>query len=159
MSDLPHILTLTAALGCGVMAGFYFAFSAGVMTALGRLAPGEGIAAMQAINVAVINPFFLPTFLGTAFVSALAMVAAVLRWDGPGVALALAGGALYLVGSTGVTMAINVPLNNALAVVAPDSPEGAKRWAGYLTNWTAWNHLRTVASLAAMALFIVAPGA
>jgi uncharacterized membrane protein len=89
-------------------------------------------------------------------VSVLAMVAAVLRWDGPSVALALAGGALYLVGSIGVTMAINVPLNNALALITPTSPEGANRWASYLMNWTAWNHLRTVASLAAMALFIVA---
>jgi uncharacterized membrane protein len=29
-------------------------------------------------------------------------------------------------------------------------------WKRYLTEWTAWNHLRTAASLAAAAAFILA---
>jgi uncharacterized membrane protein len=49
-------LTLLSTLGCGLMAGFFFAFSACVMKALARLAPSAGIAAMQSINVVVINP-------------------------------------------------------------------------------------------------------
>ena len=63
---LLFALTLVAALGCGLMAGLFFAFSVSVMKALARLPSAEGIAAMQSINVAIINPVFLAAFFGTA---------------------------------------------------------------------------------------------
>ncbi len=53
-------------------------------------------------------------------------------------------------------MVCNVPRNNALAAVDPASAEGARLWAGYLTGWTAWNHVRTVAALAAATLLAIA---
>jgi uncharacterized membrane protein len=53
-------------------------------------------------------------------------------------------------------MALNVPLNNALAAVDPNSGKGAELWARYLADWTAWNHVRAAASLAAAALFTIA---
>jgi uncharacterized membrane protein len=64
-----------------------------------------------------------------------------------------------------VTIACNVTLNDALALVSdlpsalakPDSPEGATLWAKYLNDWTFWNHVRTIAALAAAALFTVIP--
>jgi len=43
-------LTLVSALGCGLTAGVFFAFSSFVMKALGRIQPAQGIAAMQSIN-------------------------------------------------------------------------------------------------------------
>jgi uncharacterized membrane protein len=61
-----HPLTLVAALGCGLIAGVFFAFSTFVMSALARLQPAQGIAAFQAINITVYNPWFMGTFLGTA---------------------------------------------------------------------------------------------
>jgi uncharacterized membrane protein len=68
----------------------------------------------------------------------------------------LAGALLYLVGTIFVTIAFNVPLNNKLASVKPSSTEGASVWAHYLSAWTSWNHLRTVAAFAAAACFIMA---
>jgi uncharacterized membrane protein len=65
MSNLTFILTLLSALGSGLIAGVFFAFSTFVMRALGRLPPHEGIAAMQSINIVVINPWFMTAFLGT----------------------------------------------------------------------------------------------
>jgi uncharacterized membrane protein len=58
--------------------------------------------------------------------------------------------------SIGVIMVFNVPLNDALATVKPESTDGANLWASYLTNWTLWNHVRTAAALAATALFTIA---
>jgi uncharacterized membrane protein len=52
---LLFAFTLVAALGCGLMAGLFFAFSLSVMKALARLPSAEGIVAMQSINVAIIN--------------------------------------------------------------------------------------------------------
>ncbi len=157
MSDtILFALTLGSALGCGLMAGAFFAFSSFVMKALARLPPAQGIAAMQSINVAVINPVFLEVFLGTAATSALLAVWSLVRWHEPGAAYLLAGSLLYLVGTFLVTMVFNVPRNDALAAVDPGSAEGATLWAGYLTRWTAWNHVRTVAALAAAAALTLA---
>jgi uncharacterized membrane protein len=63
---LLFALTLVSALGCGLVAGVFFAFSSFVMNALARLPAAQGIAAMQSINVVVINPLFITAFLGTA---------------------------------------------------------------------------------------------
>jgi uncharacterized membrane protein len=68
----------------------------------------------------------------------------------------LAGGLLYFAGMFVVTMLFNVPRNNALAASDPASAAGAELWARYLREWTAWNHVRTIASTAALILFVIA---
>jgi uncharacterized membrane protein len=143
---LLFALVLFSALGCGLMAGVFFA----------RLPAAQGIAAMQAINVAVLNPTFLGVFRGTAGACGLVIISAFLRWHEPGAVFLLVGGALYLVGTFRVTIVFNVPLNEALAGVAPTDPGGASLWAGYVASWTAWNHVRTVAALAAAASLMIA---
>jgi uncharacterized membrane protein len=149
-------LTFLSVLGCGLVAGIFFAFSAFVMNALARLPPEQGIAAMQSINVAVLNPWFFAAFFGTAAACVLLAIAALLRWSEPGAIYLLAGSLLYLVGTIVVTIAFNVPLNDALAGAQPNSAEGAGLWTRYVVSWTNWNHVRTVAALAALASFIVA---
>ena len=151
-------LTLIAALGSGLIAGAFFAFSTFVMKALARLPATGGIAAMQSINVAVINPLFLGVFVGTAAVCVGLSIAALMRWDRPGAAYLVAGAALYVVGTFLVTIMFNVPLNNSLAALKPDDPDAPRRWAGYVSRWTMWNHVRTLAELAALGCFLVALG-
>jgi uncharacterized membrane protein len=146
---------LLAAIGCGLIAGVFFAFSTFVMKALAQQPAAQGIATMQAINITVINPWFMTVFLGTAIACIGIVIAALLKWHQPNAVYLLIGSLLYLVGTFGVTMVCNVPLNDALAIVDPSSPEGATLWTKYLTNWTFWNHVRTVAGLAASVTFIV----
>ena len=109
------LVALLGALGSGLMAGFFFAFSFCVMKALGKLPPEQGIAAMQSINVVVINPMFLTVFLGTGSLCAAGIYGSVMHWQEPAAAYLLSGGAVYLVGAILVTMLFNVPRNNALA--------------------------------------------
>jgi uncharacterized membrane protein len=156
MSALYIAVLVLAALGSGLMAGTFFAFSNFVMAALARLAPAEGIRAMQAIDVTVMNRLFLGTFMGTGALSIAAIIVALLRWDGVGSLCAVLGGVTYVLGSILVTMGGNVPLNNALAALDPAVPEAAHRWSGYVLRWTRWNHVRTIACVAAMVLFVVA---
>jgi hypothetical protein len=78
-----------------------------------------------------------------------------IRGTKPGVAYLLVGSALYLVGTVLVASAFNVPRNEALAV-DPVSTDATNLWAGYVTNWTIWNHMRTAAALAAPASLTVA---
>jgi uncharacterized membrane protein len=143
-------------LGAGLIGGLFFAFSSFVMTALGRVTPATGIVAMQAINIAVLNPVFFAVFFGTAALCLLLALAVLLGAAGLGASYLLAGSVLYLGGGIVVTIACNVPLNNALAAVEPDSAEGTTLWRRYLSGWTAWNHVRTAACLAASAAFVVA---
>jgi uncharacterized membrane protein len=156
MHQLDFPLTVIAALGSGLMAGTFFAFSVFVMGALGRLPTEQGISAMQSINVVVLNALFLGVFLGTAVVCTLLGGMTVFAWPSSGAGWRLAGCLLYVAGSFLITMAFNVPLNNHLARVTAGTPEAASVWAFYQARWTAWNHVRTVAPLAALACFIMA---
>lgn len=149
-------LLVVTALGCGLVAGIFFAFSNFVMQALAQLPPAQGIAAMQSINITVLNRWFLLTFVGTAGVSILVIVAALLRWGWPESIFAITGGTLYLAGNLFVTQAFNIPLNDELAAADPDSVEGVATWERYLREWTAWNTVRTITALAASASFIIA---
>jgi uncharacterized membrane protein len=151
-------LKLIAALGCGLIAGVFFAFSTFVIKALAQQPTAQGIATMQSINITVINPWFMTTFLGTSVVCLILIVSSLLKWQQPSAAYLLAGSLLYLIGTFGVTLVFNVPLNDALALAKPNSTEGANLWTKYLTNWTFWNHVRTIAALVAAALFTLAIG-
>jgi len=153
---LLFTVTLIAALGSGLMAGLFFAFSVAVMKALARLPSAEGIAAMQSINAAILNPVFLAVFFGTAVACVLVMTASFLRWHDAGVIYLLLGSAFYLVGTFLVTLVFNVPRNSALASITPADPRGVTLWTDYLSRWTAWNHVRTVAAFAAAALLTIA---
>jgi uncharacterized membrane protein len=130
------VLTLLSALGCGLIAGVFFAFSTFVMKALSRLPAAQGIAAMQSINVAVITPSFMAVFLGTAAACLLLIGFSFSMWQRPGTAYLLAGGLLYLVGTILVTAVFNVPRNDALAVADPQNADSAALWASYVSVWT-----------------------
>lgn len=156
MIDWRSVLTLAGAVGCGLIAGVFFAFSTFVMKALSRVPPAQGIAAMQFINVVVINPWFMTAFLGTGVVSMALVVASILTWGQPAAVFELSGSLSYLLGTFLVTIVFNVPRNNALAAADPASDDGARLWAEYLGSWTAWNHVRTAAALVAMVLLILA---
>lgn len=148
--------TVIAALDCGVVGGIFFAFSNFVIQALARLPTASGIAAMQAINFTVLNPLFFALFIGAAALCVLLALYGVLFWGRPGSAWLLAGAVLYVLGSFMVTIACNVPRNDALSRVSADSPAAENAWRDYVVSWTRWNHVRTLAALAAAGAFMMA---
>ena len=150
---------IVSTVGCGLMAGLVATFSVVVMPALRRRPAAEAMAAMQAINVVIITPLFLVVFLGTALASVAVAVGAVTDLDRPGAIAAGVGAALYLIGAIVVTGTANVPRNDALDAADPATPAGTDLWTRYLREWTAWNHVRTVATTAALVLLTVALGA
>lgn len=157
MADLAfRSAVFAAALGSGLVAGVFFAFSSFVMPALGRLAPAQGVTAMQSINLLAVTPAFTSALFGTAVLSLGLAIAAMIRWQVPGSGYVLAGGACYLAGAILVTMLCNVPRNNALAALDPAALDAAAIWPRYVMEWTYWNHVRGVAAVAACACFILA---
>nr|WP_281372050.1 anthrone oxygenase family protein [Modestobacter versicolor] len=133
-----------------LVAGAFAVFSLMVMPALGALPGPAGIAAMQSVNRVAVRPPFMALFLGAAV---LCLLLAGWELAGERRPLVLAGAALHLVGAVGVTVAANVPLNDALAGA---DGSAVQQWGDYLRRWTAWNTVRTAASLAAGALLVVA---
>jgi uncharacterized membrane protein len=156
MDQFFILLIVLCALGSGAIGGVFFAFSNFVMPALARVAPAEGIHAMQAINVTVLNRLFLGTFMGTGVLSLAAIILALISWNGTGSLCVVLAGATYILGSILVTMRGNVPLNNALMRVTQVDALGEATWRSYLTDWTRWNTVRTIACFVAMALFMIA---
>lgn len=156
IAEWQSAAAVVAAIGCGLIGGVFFAFSTFVMKALDRLPATAGIAAMQAINITVLNPFFLVPFVGTAGVCALLAASTVLAWQPSRALWLLAGSLAYLVGTFVVTIACNVPRNDRLAKLSPESAASEAEWRTYVRDWTAWNHVRTAAALAAAVALTVA---
>jgi uncharacterized membrane protein len=150
------VFTLITAIACGLVAGFFFAFSATVMKALARLPAAHGLAAMQSINIVVINPWVMAALFGTGLACIVLVVAAFVEWGEAYAVYLLLGGLLYLAGVVLLTFVYHVPRNDAMAALDPEDAAAASHWTRYATTWTAWNHVRTVAPLASATLFTIA---
>ncbi|TCL72278.1 anthrone oxygenase family protein [Rhizobium sp. BK251] len=150
---LPVIL-IAAAIGSGLIAGMFFAFSTFVMTAFARIPAEQGIAAMNSINVTIVRSPFMLLFVPTALLCIAISVIAIMGWRGSASVWMLAGAASYLFASFISTIVFNVPLNDALAKVGGSDPAAAQLWATYLKDWTWWNHVRTIASLISAIAFV-----
>jgi uncharacterized membrane protein len=134
----------------GLSAGVFYGFSSFVMSGLTRASDDAAGAAMNGINETAVLPAFMSVFFGALLVPAGTGIWGLVEGHDGG-AWVLAAAAVYLVGTFGVTAALNVPLNNRL-LAATDKGAG---WRAYWRPWTAWNHVRTVAGIAATALAAV----
>jgi uncharacterized membrane protein len=148
------VLVCIAAVGSGVVGGIFYGFSSFVMKALGRIAPEQGIAAMNSINIVVINPSFMLVFMGTALACLLLAAGSTAWWDEPSGKLVLIAALLYLIGSFGLTMVLHQPMNLKLAGLQP--AQAAAYWPQYVQTWTLWNHVRTAAPLLSAMFFVAA---
>lgn len=147
------VLLWLNAIGCGLLAGLFFAFSTFIMQALGRIAPASAIAAMNAINEVILRSLFMPVFWGTTLASVALIVLSAWHGDEPGAMAMLVGGVVCLLGMFVCTVAIEVPLNNQLKADA-GTESALSTWQRYLLRWTQWNHVRTISCTLACALFI-----
>ncbi len=142
------VLTAATAVGSGLLAGVFFAFSGFVMSGLRRLPDRDGAAAMRSINVTAQHPPLMIALFGTSALCVVVIVRAIATWSRPGAGFLLAGATLTIVGALGVTVAVNVPLNDRLAA-------GTVTWSRFLAGWDPANHARTVLCLAGCVVLLV----
>ena len=141
-------ILLAAALVAGLQAGTYFTWATGVMPGLARVDDRTFVSAMQEMNVAIVNPVFLATFLGAPLLAGAAVVVVgpeARRWAILAAALA--------VGTPVITVAGNVPLNDALMAAGPVDriPDLAAVRADFESLWVRLNVARTLTSAGALA--------
>jgi uncharacterized membrane protein len=153
LADLLRLLPLMLALlASALMAGFVYAYSFSIMPGLAAGDPLSAVRAMRSINAVIRTRVF--AFFGALAFPLLAAVVALPAGRHDVAALALAAALAYGLGVVAVTFAANIPLNESLAaagaaaVAAEDAPA---LWQGYARPWTAWNHLRTLASILSLA--------
>ena len=84
---LADSVLAAATLVTGLQAGTYFTWATGVMPGLARVDDRTFVEAMQRVNVAIVNPVFVSTFLGAPLLAGAAAVTA----DGPARPWAIAG--------------------------------------------------------------------
>jgi uncharacterized membrane protein len=146
------------AIGCAVSAaltaGVLFAFSNFIMQALERLPAAAAMRAMQAINITAVNPTFMVLLFGPGVVGLLFEVPKL--WQGQGASRLLVASGLYTLGVSLVTIAGNVPLNEALSRSDADAAGATDAWRAYARPWVRYNHVRSLAAVAASVLFVLA---
>lgn len=139
-------LTLNAAIF-----GFFFAWVCSTMWGLDVADPRVAIEAMQAMNASVRNAVFAPAFFGTPLALGLTAILLFIRRHHWSAAAFTAAAVTYFCLGLVLTIAVNVPMNEALAGVnVPGDAEEARRvWSDYSGRWQAWNQIRTIGSFAA----------
>ncbi len=129
---MTEYVVLGARITTGLMAGLYFAFAVAVMPAIHGLGDAAFVDTMKRINVSIVNLAFLVVF----FLAPLLTVAAAAMVRSPVMYAAFALGVMTLA----ITVALNIPLNNALAA-------GGSR-ANFEYSWVLFNGLRTLTGIA-----------
>lgn len=149
------IALIAATLTMGMMAGVFALYSHTIMRGLGNTDHRTFVAAFQAIDRAIINPWFMASFFGALLFTAGAALANVGRAGLPWIVAALA---LYCVVFV-ITIAVHVPLNDAIKTagdVDGISDLAAVRQRFDEARWTTWNLARTVATLIGTVLLTIA---
>ncbi|WP_353828521.1 anthrone oxygenase family protein [Agromyces litoreus] len=153
--DLIVVGAIAAAVGAGLAAGAFFAFSAFVMPALDDLPEADAARAMRAINVAALRWPLMVELFGTALLLAVLAVADFLRPPDDLTWWVVSAAALYLLTVVLVTGRGNVPRNTALAAAPDDRSALEDAWRSFRPAWGRWNHVRTVGASATCVLLVV----
>lgn len=159
MRIITLMLVLSSLLLSAAIFGFFYAWICSTMWGLDAADPRVAIQAMQAMNASVRNGVFAPAFFGTPVM--LVATAGVLWFQNfrKSASLFALSGVFYFCFGLILTIAVNVPMNEALATItAPTEIAAAHQiWQDYSPTWQFWNQVRTVTS--GISFLIAATGA
>jgi len=156
-----HAVLMMATFLCALVAGLLFAFAVVVMPGIRRLDDGAFIRAFQAIDGVIQNkqPLFMAVWVGSLLALIAATLLGVSALSGAERLLIVVAALLYLLCVQLPTFAINVPLNNQIQKLDPDSMnETTRRRARevFEPRWNKWNAIRTVgAGVASIMLMLL----
>ncbi len=154
--SLTLAFLLLTTLASALIAGLFYAYHWTVMPGLNAIEPLAAIKAMNSINVVILNPLFFFSFFGSLLFGAVTAILYLWTARDAATLLVWAGFLAYAIGTFGVTIVFNVPLNNQLAASSPTAATAATIWREYYDPWMYWNLIRTLAAIAAFVLFVAA---
>jgi uncharacterized membrane protein len=133
------VVLVAALVAAGLIAGLFYAYACSVLPGLARGDDKTFVEGMRGINVAIVNPVFMLTFLGAPVLAGVAV------FLNPGPRPWVLAGFGFLVVMVVITGVVHIPLNNALAA---DGEDYAALRARFETAWVRWNVLRALVSTA-----------
>ena len=140
-----------------VVAGVFLTFSDFVMRSLNGAQTPAGIEVMQVINREVFRTVFMVLLLGMSVLSPILFWFAYTGDLGVVSYLITGGAAAYFIGTFGVTVVFNVPMNTQLELLDHTSDEAASYWSRrYFPDWTFWNYVRAVAAAVSACCYLAA---
>lgn len=155
MSMLDDISIVTATVATGLSAGVFYTFQVSIVRALAEVDDATYVATFQSINRTIVNPGFVSVFLGAPLLAGAALV---LHWGtARPLVTAIAAGFVLQAATVAITVAGNIPLNEALDREGPVT--GAAATAARTAFEAPWNrfHLgRSITSVASFAAFGIA---
>jgi uncharacterized membrane protein len=158
MISAQNIFTfLTLFLG-GLIAGLLFGYSCSVNPDLKSLADNEYIKAMQSINLAIQNPYFLISFMGLLLVFPVSTYLMYRQQTNSSFYLILSAMIIYFIAVFGITMFGNVPLNETLAkftISSALSNDISTMRQTFEKPWNTYHAIRTIASIISFGLAIL----
>lgn len=140
----------------GLSAGLFYAWAVSVIPGTQKVADPTYLETMQAINRAILNPSFYLSFFGSLI---MLVVASFYHYQSPGFGLILAAATVYLVGTFGVTVFGNVPLNDQLDLLelVDLSPTRLAQFRqDYENRWNRFHAIRTLFSIISFLLALAA---
>jgi uncharacterized membrane protein len=154
MISIQNLLNFLTLLFSGLIAGLLYGYSCSVNPGLQSLANGEYIKAMQSVNLAIQNPYFLLAFTGLLLLFPVSTYL-MLRQQHTSAAfyLLLAATIIYFIGVFIITLFCNVPLNEQLAKFPASSASATEISAMRQTFEKPWNSYHTIRTIAAVISF------
>jgi uncharacterized membrane protein len=159
MLSVSNLVLAAGTLVTGLMAGLFFSFSVAIIPGLTRLPDAGYLQSFQSINAAILNPVFLICFMAPLILLPAATWMQYKQDSSAAWTWALAGAILYIVTVFGVTIAGNVPLNDAMAkadLANASAQQLAVHRAAFEPSWNKLHTIRTVANILSFACLIIA---
>lgn len=148
MKTVTSTLMYLSLLLSAALFGFFYAWVCSTMWGLDTADPRIAISAMQAMNASVRNAVFAPAFFGAPLVLILTTILLISTSQRASALWFAVASALVVSLSFVLTMQVNVPMNEALAVLdVPQDRLAAKAiWDSYSPEWQIWNQIRAGAT-------------
>lgn len=157
--SIQNLILVVTVTSTGLIAGLYYAWSCSVIPGIGKLSDVNYLSAIQSMNKEILNPVFFASFMGTLI---LLPVCTWLHYKS-GMSttfwLLLAASLIYAIGSFGVTMVGNVPLNNTMDkfnVSSATIESMIKQRQNFEIPWNKLHSIRTFATVVSFVLTIIA---
>ncbi|MEV8613834.1 anthrone oxygenase family protein [Amycolatopsis sp. NPDC051373] len=150
MSTASGVVLVVAIVAAGLIAGLFYSYAVSVMPGLARADDHTFVTAMREINIAIVNGWFLLTFLGAPLLATAAVVLDLVA-GGRGALPWLIAGFALLLAMIVISAVKNIPMNNALD---RGMASLAELRGQFETSWVRWNLLGAFASTAGFACLL-----
>ena len=155
--DISLIFSITL---CSLVSGFIFTYAIVVMPGLSNLSNKEFIRAFQVTDAVIQNnqPIFMFTWIGSIVSLLITILTSVVGFELSETWLVVLFSVIYLFGVHGITIAIQIPLNNHIQKVEIEELNDeaiTDERVKFERKWNYFNNIRTSISISVSLLLLI----